>query len=127
MSHAPAAVLHGLPVGHDQLDRVHLTQDRRGQGRIRRYVHVHGAALSAEEVTEVDGFRVTSLSRTVLDLACGRQPLLAVPIGDAALRSGITTSSWRSGWPSPPIASASPGPGVRPCCWSPAARVPASQ
>ena len=91
VSHASAAVLHGLPIGNDQLDRVHLTQDRHGQGRIRRYVHVHGAPLGADEVIEVEGFRVTSLSRTVLDLACALRPLLAVPIGDAALRAGMTT------------------------------------
>ncbi len=91
VSHASAAVLHGLPIGNDQLDRVHLTQDRHGQGRIRRYVHVHGAALGADEVTEVKGFRVTALSRTVLDLSCALRPLLAVPIGDAALRAGMTT------------------------------------
>jgi hypothetical protein len=91
VSHASAAVLHGLPIGYDQLDRVHLTQDRNGQGRIRRYVHLHGAALAADDVTEVGGHRVTSLSRTVLDLACVLRPLLAVPIGDAALRTGMTT------------------------------------
>lgn len=91
VSHASAAVLHGLPIGNAQLDRVHLSQDRRGQGRIRRYVHLHGAALPAEQVTEVNGFRVTSLSRTVLDLACLLRPLLAVPIGDAALQAGMTT------------------------------------
>ncbi|HZA71396.1 MAG TPA: type IV toxin-antitoxin system AbiEi family antitoxin domain-containing protein [Propionibacteriaceae bacterium] len=91
VSHASAAVLHGLPVGNDQLDRVHLTQHRHGQGRIRRYVHLHGAALGADDVTEVNGFRVTGLSRTVLDLSCALRPLLAVPIGDAALRAGMTT------------------------------------
>lgn len=91
VSHASAAVLHSLPIGHDQLDRVHLTQDRNGQGRIRRYVHLHGAVLAADEVAQVDGYRATSLSRTVLDLACALPPLLAVPIGDAALRAGMTT------------------------------------
>lgn len=92
VSHASAAVLHSLPIAPDHLDRVHLTQDRRGQGRIRRYVHIHGSALTAEVVTEVDGFRVTSLSRTMLDLACVLRPLLAVPVGDAALRAGMTVA-----------------------------------
>ena len=44
VSHASAAVLHGLPIGNDHLERVHLTQDRNGQGRIRRYVHLHGGS-----------------------------------------------------------------------------------
>lgn len=93
VSHASAAVVHGLPIGNDQLARVHLTQDRNGQGHIRRYSHIHGVALAAEDVDQIDGYRVTSLPRTVLDLACALRPLLAVPIGDAALRAGMTTES----------------------------------
>jgi hypothetical protein len=40
-------------------------------------------------VVEIAGFRVTSLSRTVLDVSCAAPPLLAVPVGDAALWSGL--------------------------------------
>lgn len=93
LSHASAAVLHGLPIGHDQLARVHLTQDRNGQGRVRRYAHIHGAVLPPDDVVQVENFRVTSLPRTVLDLACALRPLNAVPIGDAALRAGMTAES----------------------------------
>lgn len=38
---------------------------------------------------EVAGFRATSLARTVVDVACALPPLLAVPVGDAALRAGL--------------------------------------
>ena len=93
VSHASAAAVHGLPVGNDQLARVHLTHNRNGQGHIRRYSHVHGVALAADDVVEVDGFRVTGLPRTVLDLACALRPLNSVPIGDAALRLGMTPES----------------------------------
>lgn len=89
VSHASAAVLHGLPIGHDQLGRVHLTRDRAGQGKVRRYVQVHGLPLDDVDLTSIDGFRVTSLRRTVIDIACSLPPLLAVPIGDAALRAGL--------------------------------------
>ncbi len=91
VSHASAAAIHGLPIGQDQLARVHLTRDRQGQGRVRRYVQVHGQPLPESDVVEVGGFRVTSLGRTVLDLACALRPLLAVPVGDVALQQGLST------------------------------------
>jgi hypothetical protein len=93
VSHASAAVLHGLPIGNDQLGQVHLTRDREGQGKIRRYVQVHGLGLDDGDVIELGGFRVTSLARTVLDLSCASRPLLAVPIGDAALRAGMSADA----------------------------------
>lgn len=40
----------------------------------------------------VDGTLVTSLARTVLDLACALSMQKAVPIGDAALRMGLDQS-----------------------------------
>ena len=92
VSHASAAVLHGLPIGHDQLGRVHLTRDRPGHGKVRRYVQVHGLSLADGDIVEVNGFRVTSLARTVVDVACALRPLLAVPVGDAALRAGLRRS-----------------------------------
>lgn len=93
VSHQSAAVLHGLPIGNDQLGRVHLTRDREGRGKIRRYVQVHGLGLGAGDVIELGGFRVTSLAGTVLDLSCDYRPLLAVPIGDAALRAGMSADA----------------------------------
>ncbi len=90
VSHASAAVLHGLPIGNEQLARVHLTRNRPGNGKVRRYVQVHGMALAADDVVEVSGFPVTSLARTVIDLSCGLPSMLAVPIGDAALRIGLS-------------------------------------
>jgi hypothetical protein len=33
VSHASAALVHDLPIGTEQLDRVHLTRDRAGQAR----------------------------------------------------------------------------------------------
>ena len=91
VSHASAAVLHNLPIGYDQLGRIHLTRDQDGGGKTRRYVHVHGMPLSDHDVVEVGGFRVTNLARTVLDLSCTMRPLHAVPLGDAALRAGLST------------------------------------
>jgi hypothetical protein len=62
VSHVSAAVLHGLPVGQDQLARVHLTWDRSGHGKARRYVQVHGLPLAHDDVVDVAGYRTTSLA-----------------------------------------------------------------
>ena len=84
VSHTSAAVLHDLPVWSEHLNRVQLTRHRRGGGRTRRWVQVHGVPLPESDIVDVGGFRVTSLARTVVDLGC-RLPLAqAVAAGDVA-------------------------------------------
>ncbi len=90
VSHMSAAVVHGLPLWSAGLDRVHFTASRRGGGKSRRLVKVHGSPLEADEIAVVDGLVVTSLARTVLDLACELPMQSAVAVGDAALRLGVT-------------------------------------
>ncbi len=85
-----AAAVHGLPLFSDGLKRVSLTRDRAGGGATRRYVRVYGGTLPEEDITELAGMRVTTPARTVVDLACTLPPFQAVPIGDAALRRGLT-------------------------------------
>lgn len=89
VSHASAAVVHGLPTWSEQLGRVHLTRDRPGGGKRRHNLQVHGLPLAESEVVTVDGMRVTSLARTVLDLSCASSLDRAVVVGDAALRQGL--------------------------------------
>jgi hypothetical protein len=84
-----AAVLHQLPIWNNQLARVHITRDGSGGGKVRRYVHLHVAPLPATEVCEIEGQRVTTLARTVLDLLRTLTMEQSVPIGDAALRLGL--------------------------------------
>lgn len=87
VSHMSAAVLHGLPIWDDQLDRVQLIRNRRGGGRTRSDVIVRGLPLRPGDVVQVDGLATTSIARTVLDLAC-QQPLRrGVAVGDAAVRA----------------------------------------
>ena len=69
VSHMSAAVLHGMPLWGAPLDRVHVTRPRRSGARRSRHLHVHAAALDADEVVAVDGIAVTSVARTVADLA----------------------------------------------------------
>lgn len=88
-SHTSAAALHGLPLWRRELDRVHLTRNRIGGGKIRGLVHLHGLPLGADEVTTIDDIAVTTLARTVLDVGCQLSLGPAVAIGDAALRMGL--------------------------------------
>jgi len=88
-SHGSAAVLHGLPVWPLAVARVHVTRNRRGSGSKRSVVHVHGAPLSAPEITMIDNVPVTSLARTVLDLARTLPMTQAVAAGDRAMALGL--------------------------------------
>jgi predicted transcriptional regulator of viral defense system len=90
LSHASAAVLHGLPTWSSAIDRMHVTRDRSGGGRRRPVVHVHGAPLRAQDLAVVDGIAVTSVARTVLDLARTVPMEQAVAAGDRALALGLS-------------------------------------
>jgi hypothetical protein len=70
VSHASAAVVHGLPVWGLPLDVVHVTRTRRRSGGRRgSRVHVHSAPLEPDEIVVVGGVAVTSVARTLVDLA----------------------------------------------------------
>ncbi|MRH89548.1 hypothetical protein GFY24_19210 [Nocardia sp. SYP-A9097] len=86
-----AAIVHDIPVWAIPLSRVHVLRDRRTGGRTHRHLTVHAARLPPGDYTEVDGIRVTTAPRTVIDLARTLPFEQAVVIGDAALRSGKTT------------------------------------
>ena len=88
-SHVSAAALHGLPLFAPTLEQAHVTRDRRGGGVVRKYVRVHGSPLRADDRQEIDGLPVTSLARTVCDLARTLRFDQAVAVGDCALRLGL--------------------------------------
>lgn len=90
LSHTSAAVLHGLPTWRDELRRVHVIRARDYGGRIGQVVHVHPSVVTDDQVIEIDGWRVTSLARTVVDLGCTLSLFRSVPLGDAALASGLS-------------------------------------
>ncbi len=89
ISHGSAAVLHGLPIFPEAVRNLHLTRDRHGGGVRRSVVHVHGSPLADADVTVIDGLPVTSLARTVADLARTLPYPQAVAIGDRALAIGL--------------------------------------
>ncbi|MEJ3656779.1 hypothetical protein WEH80_27850 [Actinomycetes bacterium KLBMP 9759] len=84
-SHASAAVVHGLPVWGIRLERVQVTRARRSGGRRGGRGHVRTADLDAAEVTVVAGIAVTSVARTVVDLARCEPFEQAVVVADVAL------------------------------------------
>lgn len=89
LSHAAAAVLHGLPLWGVRLDRAHFTRGADSGGRRSAHLHVHMAALAPAEITEVDGVRVTTAARTVIDLARTQPFTQAVSVADAALHAEL--------------------------------------
>jgi hypothetical protein len=85
VSHISAAVLHGLRIWGVRLDRVHVTRRRRTGGRCGALVHVHTAGLDPSEIVMIGGIAVTSLARTVADLARMLPFEQAVVFGDSAM------------------------------------------
>ncbi|MGX4708513.1 hypothetical protein [Rhodococcus ruber] len=86
ISHVSTAVVHGFAVWRTDLSRIHLTRDRASGGRRTPRQHVHAAALPHDEVETVEGIRVTSAARTVVDLSRTVTAEEAVVAGDSALR-----------------------------------------
>jgi hypothetical protein len=91
VSHASAALLHGLPLWRVPTARVHVTRRPPAAGSGSSRVHLHVARLQDERVTEVDGVPVTDVTRTVLDLARTTPFESAVVAADAALFRKQTT------------------------------------
>ncbi|RVW01725.1 type IV toxin-antitoxin system AbiEi family antitoxin domain-containing protein [Rhodococcus spongiicola] len=87
LSHQSAAALHGLDLWNTPMKAVHLTRNRRSGGRRTGHRHVHSAALDSDEVTTIDGLRVTTVARTVVDLARSLPFEQAVVAGDHALHT----------------------------------------
>ena len=111
VSHVSAALLHGLPVWGIPLERVHVTRGRRSGGRRGDRVHVHAAPLEPEEIVTIGGVAVTSVARTLVDLARGVPFEQAVVVADAALHRHLVGAAGlavvlehRTRWPGLPAA-----------------------
>ena len=93
MSHASAAVMHGLPILGTPSTTVHVTYNRKSGGSNRLRLHTHVAPLSDEGSTIIGEVPVTSVARTVLDCACTFDFAAAVAVADNALHRGLTTKA----------------------------------
>lgn len=88
LSHGSAAALLQLPLFRTMVDTVHVTRNRRGGGAIRPTLRVHGSELRDMDRTVVGGRVVTSLPRTVVDLARTLPYEQAVAVADGGLARG---------------------------------------
>jgi len=85
ISHESAAALWGLPVLAAWPAEVHLLTERRAGGRSKPGIRKHALGIAAEDVTVIDGLQVTTVSRTVIDLAATLDLKSAVAAVDRAL------------------------------------------
>jgi len=83
-SHESAALIHGLWLVTAPMT-VHVTQQHKPSTRTPT-LHRHAGTLMPEDVVEVHGIRVTSVERTVADLAKTLHPRDALILADSALR-----------------------------------------
>lgn len=88
-SHWSAAVWHGLPVVGGVPDLLHITVGRSGGGRSGHGVRAHSTAVDAEDVVRFDGLLMTSVARTVVDIAATAPTPAAVSMADHVLRAGV--------------------------------------
>lgn len=88
VSHGSAALLHGMPIRPDGR-RVHLTHDSGGPGRVQPHRVIHTGRLDREDHTMLDGLKVTTAPRTLVDLGRTSPFVEAVAAADHALRMGI--------------------------------------
>ena len=85
-------MIHDLPLFSHMLETVHVTRDRQGGGVRRRTLRVHGSLLRDVDRCDIDGHPVTSLSRTVVDLARCLPYDQGVAVADRGLAAGCDPS-----------------------------------
>jgi predicted transcriptional regulator of viral defense system len=90
ISHWSAALVWGLDLHEPDLSLLHLTRPDRHSSRKEAGVHHHVGRLDASDAVEIDGLPVTSLARTVIDLACLAIVESGLVAADCALRRGLT-------------------------------------
>jgi len=89
LSHTTAALLHGLCVPWRALHRIEITRTADHWPHTSRHVRVHTGDVDGQDLVLLDGYPVTSLARTVMDVARTWPHTWAVAAGDMALRAGL--------------------------------------
>ncbi len=85
LSHDSAAALLHLPTIGPWPNAIHVTSHVRKGGVSRAGIQWHGIGMDAAAI-DLDGVPVTSLARTVVDMACTTTMVRAVAMADDALR-----------------------------------------
>jgi very-short-patch-repair endonuclease len=90
ISHEAAARLHGFD--RSRPDIVEFTMPRVGRGRKAPFLVHTTDGLGPPDVVTVNGFRCTSATRTIIDLARARIPMVRLEAAiDSAVRSGASS------------------------------------
>jgi predicted transcriptional regulator of viral defense system len=92
-SHHSAALIHGLDLLGKCPPDVAVTRPPGGSQKSRSGVHLRVSALPSEHVTVSGGIRLTSVARTVVDLARASSFRSGVVVADSALRSKQTSKA----------------------------------
>lgn len=90
ISHRSALLVHGLPVVGERPALPELTVPPRMIGRLAN-AHLHRATLFEQDVTCVDDVPLTTVARTVIDVARSRSTATGVAAIDAALHRRLAT------------------------------------
>lgn len=85
LSHESAALLHGLPIARPWPRHVSITEPPESNRRSKRGVVVHRSPMTDDDIDVVDGMAVTSLVRTLADLARDASLVDSVVAMDAAI------------------------------------------
>jgi hypothetical protein len=85
ISHWSAAAVHGLPIIGPWPSTVHTIVGATAGGRSRGGVVKHSLRLDEADVVELGGLLVTSVARTVLDIASAGSFMTAVTVADRAI------------------------------------------
>ncbi|TFD86183.1 type IV toxin-antitoxin system AbiEi family antitoxin domain-containing protein [Cryobacterium serini] len=85
LCHHSAAVLWGLPMLVGWPGEVHLLTERASGGRSDPGIRRHALGMDSRDVTTIDGLLVTTIERTVVDLAATLDLKSAVAVVDRAL------------------------------------------
>ena len=89
ISHISAALMHSLPIAYHVTDQVEVV--RPGTNRRFKSIHVRGNRIPSNHRTRRGGAEVTTLERTIIDVARSYNLDIAVSMLDDALRRGLTT------------------------------------
>ncbi|UVI37281.1 DUF559 domain-containing protein [Brevibacterium spongiae] len=88
-SHISAALMHTLPVAYPVTHQVEVV--RPGTNRRFKSIHVRGNHIPSNHRTEIAGAAVTTIERTLIDVARSYNLDISVAMLDDALRRGLTT------------------------------------
>nr|WP_064569278.1 type IV toxin-antitoxin system AbiEi family antitoxin domain-containing protein [Gordonia sp. LAM0048] len=93
LSHDSAAAVLRLSLLRPERERVHLTRIESGTGFVRGLRAVHAGPVTADEIVDVDGVRLTSLERTAVDVAMAGDFARALVVFDRALAADADVST----------------------------------